>query len=55
VCHNCGMLSYSSSFSNQTDQGDATEGLEMEGLEMDRYGRDRLVREGVKRLFFVKA
>jgi hypothetical protein len=27
----CGMLSYSFSFSNQTDQGDETEGLEREG------------------------
>jgi hypothetical protein len=31
VCHNCRTLSYSFSFSNQTDQGDETEGLEREG------------------------
>ncbi len=31
VCHNCGTLCYSFSFSNQTDQGDETEGLEREG------------------------
>jgi hypothetical protein len=36
VCHCCGTLSYSLSFSNQTDQGDETEGLEREGLEMGR-------------------
>jgi hypothetical protein len=36
VCHNCGTLSYSFSFSNQTDQGDETEGLEREGLKMER-------------------
>jgi hypothetical protein len=29
-------LSYFFSFSNQTDQGDKTEGLDMEGLEMER-------------------
>jgi hypothetical protein len=32
VCHNCGTLSYSFSFSNQTDQGDQ----EKEGLDMER-------------------
>jgi hypothetical protein len=31
VIHNCGTLCYSFSFNNQTDQGDATEGLEREG------------------------
>ncbi len=36
VCHNCGTLSYSFSFRNQTDQGDETEGLEMEGFERER-------------------
>ncbi len=30
-CHSCGTLSYSLCFSNQTDQGDETEGLEREG------------------------
>jgi hypothetical protein len=49
----CGTLSYSFSFSNQTDQGDKTEGLEREGLEMERLERDRSEREGVKRLFIV--
>jgi hypothetical protein len=40
-CHSCGTLSYSLCFSNQTDQGNETGGLEMEGLEMgDRRGRD---------------
>jgi hypothetical protein len=34
---------------NQTYQGDETEGLEREGLERERE------REGVKKLFFVKA
>jgi hypothetical protein len=36
VCHNCGRLCYSFSFSNQTDQGDETEGLEREGLKIER-------------------
>jgi hypothetical protein len=36
VCSSCGTLSYSFSFSNQTDQGNETEGLEREGLEMLR-------------------
>ncbi len=36
VCHNCGTLCYSFSFSNQTDQGDKTEGSKREGLEMER-------------------
>ncbi len=36
VCRSCGTLSYSLCFSNQTDQGDETEGLKMEGLEMER-------------------
>jgi hypothetical protein len=36
VCRSCGTLSYSLCFSNQSDQGDETEGLEMEGLEMER-------------------
>ncbi len=31
VCLNCGTIWYSFSFSNQTDQGDETEGLEREG------------------------
>jgi hypothetical protein len=31
-CHSCGTLSYSLCFSDQTDQGNETEGLEMEGL-----------------------
>jgi hypothetical protein len=35
-CHSCRTLTYSLCFSNQTDQGDETEGLEMEGLEMER-------------------
>ncbi len=34
-----GTLCYSFSFSNQTDQGDETEGLEREGLERERYVR----------------
>ena len=37
VCHNCRTLCYSFSFSNQTDQGDETEGLRRE---MERW-RDR--------------
>ena len=42
VCHNCGTLCYSFSFSNQTDQGDETEGLEREGQRWrDRKGTDR--------------
>jgi hypothetical protein len=36
VCRSCGTLSYSLCFSNQTDQGDKTEGLKREGLEMER-------------------
>jgi hypothetical protein len=36
VCRSCGTLSYSLCFSNQTDQGDETEGCERERLEMDR-------------------
>ena len=40
-CHICGTLSYSLCFSNQTDQGDETEGLEREGLRWrDRKGTD---------------
>ncbi len=40
-CHICGTLSYSLRFSNQTDQGDETEGLEREGLRWrDRKGTD---------------
>ena len=40
-CHNCGTLSYSLCFSNQTDQGDKMEGLEREGLRWrDRKGTD---------------
>jgi hypothetical protein len=35
VCHSCGTLSYSLCFSNQTDQGDETEGFEREGFEME--------------------
>ncbi len=35
-CRNCGMLSYSLSFSNQTDQVDEREGFGREGLEMER-------------------
>ncbi len=38
-CRSCGTLSYSLCFSNQTDQGDETEGFEREG--------------GVNRLFIV--
>ena len=34
-----GTLCYSFSFSNQTDQGNETEGLEMEGLEKEIYGK----------------
>ena len=49
------MLSYSFSFSNQTDQRDETEGLQRERLEMDRYERDISKREGVNRLFIVYA
>ena len=55
VCHNCGTLCYSFSFSKQTDQGDETEGLEREGLEMERYKMERLKREGVNRVFIVYA
>ncbi len=44
---------YSSSFSNQTDQGGETEGFEREGLERDRLERDRSEREGVNRFFIV--
>jgi hypothetical protein len=47
-CHSCGTLSYSLCFSNQTDQGDETEGFEMEREEMWR-----LKREGVNTLFIV--
>ncbi len=36
VIHNCGTLCYSFSFSNQTDQGNETEGLKREGLEGER-------------------
>jgi hypothetical protein len=36
VCHNCGTLCYSFSFSNQTDQEDETAGLKREGLKMER-------------------
>jgi hypothetical protein len=36
VCRSCGTLSYSLCFSDQTDKGDETEGLEREGLEMER-------------------
>jgi hypothetical protein len=32
----CGTHSYSFSFSNQTDQGDETEGLKRDGLKMER-------------------
>jgi hypothetical protein len=53
VCHNCGTLTYSFCFSNQTDQGDETEGLEREGLEMERRKGDRSEREGVNGLFIV--
>ncbi len=35
-CHICGTLSYFLCFSNQTDQGNETEGFEREGLEMER-------------------
>jgi hypothetical protein len=35
-CHSCGTLSYYLCFSDQTDQGNETEGLEMEGLQMER-------------------
>jgi hypothetical protein len=48
-----GTLCYSFSFSNQTDQGDETEGLQRERLEMDRYERDISKREGVNRVFIV--
>jgi hypothetical protein len=53
VCHNCGTVSYSFSLSNQTDQGDETEGLKREGLKMERYERDRSDREGMNGLFTV--
>ncbi len=53
VCRSCGTLSYSLCFSNQTDQGDKTEGLEREGLEMERYEMERLKRDGVNRVFNV--
>ncbi len=52
-CRCCGTLSYSICFSNQTDQGDETEGFEREELEMERYEIGRLKREGVNRLFIV--
>ena len=40
-CHSCGTLSYSLCFSNQTDQGDETEGFEREGYRWrDRKGKD---------------
>ncbi len=42
VCHYCGTLCYSFSFSNQTDQGDEMEGKEREGLEMERYGEGKI-------------
>ncbi len=48
VCHNCGTLSYSFSFSNQTDQEDETEGLEREGLKMERYGKGQIGEGGCK-------
>jgi hypothetical protein len=35
VCHNCGTLSYSFSFSNQTDQRDETVGFREGGIEME--------------------
>jgi hypothetical protein len=41
----CGTLCYCFSFSNQTDQGDETEGLEREGLKRERYGKGQ-IREG---------
>jgi hypothetical protein len=34
-CHSCGTLSYSLCFSDQTDQGNETEGLKREGLKME--------------------
>jgi len=41
VCRCCGTLSYSLCFSNQTGQGDETEGLEREGYRgRDRRGSD---------------
>ncbi len=36
VCRSCGTLSYSLCYSNQTDEGDETEGFKREGLEMER-------------------
>jgi hypothetical protein len=35
-CRSCGTLSYSLCFSNQTDQGDETEGFEREILQIER-------------------
>jgi hypothetical protein len=45
VCHNCGTLSYSFSFGNQTDQGDEKEGLEREGYRDGEIGKGQ-IREG---------
>jgi hypothetical protein len=42
----CVRSGYSFSFSNQTDQGDETEGLEREGLKMERYERKGQIGEG---------
>jgi hypothetical protein len=42
------MLFYRLGKSNQTDQGDETECMEMEGLE-----EEGLEREGVKKFYFV--
>jgi hypothetical protein len=51
VCHNCGMLCYSFSFGNQTDQGDETEGLERDGLKMERYGKGQIGEGGCEETF----
>jgi hypothetical protein len=45
VCHNCGTRTYSFSFSNQTDHGDETEGLER-GRDMDGEIGDGEIEEG---------
>ena len=53
VCHNCGTLSYSFSFGNQTDSGDEGEGLKREGYRWISMERDRSVREGVNEETFL--
>ncbi len=47
----CGTICYSFSFSNQTDQGEETEGLKMEGIKEGEIGKEQIMERGCEETF----